>query len=347
MPKAAATTPKTPRSKANIHDVAKAAGVSIATVSRVLNKNKTVRSDMQERVMAAARSLGYTANSVGQALRTQRTHVIGTMLPKIDDPIFSIIGAGVQETLLARGYVGFMQTIGFDNRDLFDHAMSMIEKGAEGLIVVGQVQDERLLTYCQEFSFPIVSVYSYTESGALPSVGFDNYEAARQLLDMLAQFGHRKICMIAGTTDGNDRQARRVDAYNAFMAELGEEPIVETLDMTRDYATGASALRRILSRRPDVTAVLCNRDEIAFSVLAECRRRRIRVPEDLSVTGFDDLEHAALFNPSVTTAAVPARKMAEHAAEAIMNLLDSGSAIESARYETEVILRESTSRPKV
>lgn len=339
-------TEKTIRAKATIRDVARAAGVSIATVSRVLNKHETVRADLRDKVEEAARTLGYTANSVGQALRTQRTHVIGTMLPKLDDPLFSLVGNGVQEALLARGYVGFLQTIGFDTTRLYDAAMRMIEKGAEGLIVFGRLYDDRLINYCEEYDFPAVSLYSYDEESPLPTIGFDNYEATRQLLDMLVQFGHRRIAMIAGTTVGNDRQTARVRAYHDFCARMEQPRIIENIDMSREYATGATAIRNILKREPGVTAVVCNRDEVAFNVLAECRRRGIRVPQDLSVTGFDDLEYAALFHPSLTTAAVPAQAMARHAAEAIMDRLDEDKPIESVRYETEVILRESTSRPR-
>lgn len=322
------------------------ANVSIATVSRVLNKNDTVRADLREKVTEAARALGYTANSVGQALRTQRTHVIGTMLPKLDDPIFSLVGNGVQEALVARGYVGFLQTTGFDNFKLYDHAMRMVEKGAEGLIILGKLYDEKLISYCEDYNLPAVSMYSYDESSPLPTIGFDNYEATRQLLDMLVQFGHEAIAMIAASTRGNDRQASRVRAYEDFCQQRGRSVILESTDITREYATGASAIRRILSDHPEVTAVVCNRDEVAFSVLSECRRRNVKVPQDLSITGFDDLEYAALFHPSLTTAAVPAQRMARHAAEAIMDYLDEGKSIESVRYETEVILRESTSRPR-
>lgn len=346
MKKDAPVTEKNHRTKATIRDVARAAGVSIATVSRVLNKNETVRGDLREKVAEAARELGYTANSVGQALRTQRTHVIGTMLPKLDDTVFSIVGNGVQEALLARDYVGFLQTSGFDNSKLYDPAMKMIEKGAEGLIIHGTLEDQRLLTYCEDYKFPIVSMYTFDESSPIPTIGFDNFEATRQLLVMLEQFGHRRVAMIGASTVGNDRQRARIRAYQDFTARLGEPEIFETIDMGREHTTGASALRRILAQHPEVTAVVCNRDDVAFSVLAECRRRGVKVPEDLSVTGFDDLEYAALFNPSLTTAAAPSAQIARHAAEVMMNYLDHGTPIESMRYDTEVILRESTSRPR-
>lgn len=119
------------RSRPTVFDLARHAGVSTATVSRALNRPDTVRENLRLRVESSVAELGYVTSSVGKALRKQRTRIIGTLLPKLDDPLFSVFASGVQSALVDAGYVGFIQPVGFDNRKLTAHARTMIENGAE------------------------------------------------------------------------------------------------------------------------------------------------------------------------------------------------------------------------
>ncbi|WP_170134900.1 LacI family DNA-binding transcriptional regulator [Acuticoccus kandeliae] len=333
------------RGKATVHDVAKRAGVSIATVSRALNTPDAVRAELREEVLRAAKDLGYTANSVGKALRRRRSQVIGTLLPRLADPLFSLVASGIQDALVEHNYVGFLQTCGFDNRALYAHGRALVEKGAEGLIVFGRIDDEDLLDFAAKQNIPLVTVYSYDQASTVPTIGIDNYAATRQLTDLLLQLGHTKIAMISGPLAGNDRQQSRTKAFEDCLAEHGLDALVEQVDVEHERANGAVALQRLMSLRPDLTALLCNRDVIAFSAIAECRRLGLKVPEDLSLTGFDDVEYASLLDPPLTSVAVPAIEMGRHAAATIIRHLETGEAMHSAHYETEVILRRSTTRP--
>lgn len=334
------------RAKVTVYDVAREAGVSIATVSRALNAPDSVGKEMRDRVVKAAAMLDYTIDSVGKALRRQRTQIIATMLPRLDDPMFAIMASSIQETLSSNNYVGFVQTSGFNNKNLHNCAKKLIEKGAEGLIIFGKIEDNNLLNYIKSQNIPAVTLYSYYNDSQIPAFGFDNGAATEQLIELLVQLGHQRIAMISGPVDGNDRQAARVAVYQHAMHRIGSEPVVEFIDMSFELPDGAAALRRIIYHHPEVSALICNRDVIAFSVLAEAKKLGIRVPEQLSLTGFDDLDYAALFDPPLTTIAVPIEEMGRAAASSLIRHLDSGTPLSGMRFDTQVILRGSVSRPR-
>lgn len=338
---------KTKRTRATVFDVAKLAGVSIATVSRTLNSPDGVRQDLRDRVQAAAIQLDYFTDSVGKALRSKRTHIIGTMIPKLADPLFSVLASAIQETLEPKGYVGFVHMTGFDNSSLFDGARRLIERGCEGLIVFGRIDDQRLIDYAASHEFPLISAYSYSPEAGAPTVGFDNYNATEQLVTLLQDLGHRHIAMISGQPKGNDRQEARISAFNEVQSRLGVPPVIEFVEMDGDeLPSGSAAFLRIMQQHPETTAIVCNRDVFAFGVIAEARKLGIRVPEDLSLTGFDDIDYAALIDPALTTVGVPAARIGAAAAAAMIRHLDAGAALQNIRFETEVILRKSVSRPR-
>lgn len=334
------------RVRVTVHDVAQAANVSIATVSRALNAPESVRLELRERVLKAAATLNYSTDSVGKALRLQRTHIVATMLPRLDDPLFSLIASGIQETLTSKDYIGFVQTTGFDNRRLYQHARRMIDSGAEGLIVFGEIEDPQLLDFAATTNFPIISAYSFNEASPIPTIGFDNRRATQQLITLLLQLGHDHIAMISGPPEGNDRQRLRMEAFRDTLTEHGLKVVIEIIDMTFEVPDGASALRKIRAEHPEVTALVCNRDAMAFSVLSECKRQGIAVPSQLSVTGFDDIDYATLIDPPLTTVAVPAVEIATSAAQSLIRWLDKGVRPGHLRFETEVILRGSAGRPQ-
>ncbi|MFO1091321.1 MAG: substrate-binding domain-containing protein [Hyphomicrobiales bacterium] len=332
--------------RATVHDVAQRAEVSIATVSRALNTPQMVRPEVRDRIFKAAAELDYTANSIGKALRRRRTQIIGTLVPALNDPLFSEVANGVQQALAQDGYVGFLQTSGFDNRRLFEQAKHMIDGGAEGLLVFGRIDDQRLLDHAAQRGFPLLSIYSYDRTSTVPAVGIDNARATQQLIDVLRELGHRQIAMISGDTDGNDRQAARAAAYGERMTELGSPIALEVLKTGDELSGSVAALHRLLEHHDETTAIICNRDNIAFAVLSECRRLGIEVPEKLSVTGFDDLSFAPLLDPSLTAVSVPAEQIGRLAAKAMMSFLENGEPLTSVCLDTEVVVRGSTARPR-
>lgn len=302
-------------------DVARAADVSVATVSRAFNIPAIVRDDVRERVMAAASSLGYSPNPAAKALRLQRTNIFGAAIPTLDYGIFARMVNSFQERLSQSGHSVLVATTGFDNRSLLDTIRGLVECGAQAVLTTGRVEDDALREFLRETRTPVVTTYSYQERDQIPSIGFDNYAATGVVVDYLLRLGHRNIVMVAARTKGNDRQEARVRCFRDMMAAAGLAKCAHV--MGKDYAfvlaDGIDAMRRIHRELPATTAVVCNSDVFAFGVLAECRKLGIRVPEDLSVTGFDDFDFAALTDPPLTTVAVPAKEMGIKAAEALLD----------------------------
>lgn len=329
-----------------VFDVARLAEVSIATVSRVLNDAPNVNAAMKARVLQAANTLGYATNSAGKALRKRRTQTIATIVPKLDNAIFSEATNSIQEVLMEQDYVGYVQTVGFDNSDLYGYARHFIDRGAEGLIVFGRIDDEKLIEFAKSSQFPIVQAYSYLPDNPLPSVGIDNYSATRQLLQLMLQLGHTKIAMICRPLAGNDRQQSRAASFTERMQEQGLTPVLQYVGPNQTLPDGSAGLRALMAEHPETTAVLCNSESIAFGVLAECRKLGLRVPQDLSVCGFDDVSFAPLLDPPLTTLSIPVADIGRQAALSLLANIESGQKIHSTVFDTSLIVRASTDRPR-
>jgi LacI family transcriptional regulator len=152
--------------------------------------------------------------------------------------------------------------------------------------------------------------------------------------------------MIAGLTDGNDRQRDRIAAYRHCLSEAGAAGADRVICRSFDMAAGGAALAEIIERFPDSTAIVCNTDIFVVGAYAECRRRGLRVPDDLSIVGFDDAEFAPLLDPPLTTVVVPSDAMGLGAAEALLKALRTKTRPEALRLETRLIVRGSTARPR-
>lgn len=342
------TPPRKPKKRPTVTDISAAAQVSVATVSRALNFPETVSEDTRNRVLAVANELGYVINPAAKALRMNKTQIVGAIIPTLDHAFYAKLVNSFQETLVPSGYAVFILSVGFDNSKIYEQARALVERGAQGLLVVGRIYDERLRNFISERRIATVTTYTYTDDADLPAVGFDNYAATRQMVDYLVGLGHRRLAMIAGPQAGNDRQQSRVKAFLDAHAALGfgdPWPVIE-----RSYGdavfNGAEAMRHIHTEFHDVTAVVCNSDTFAFGAIAECRRMGLRVPQDISIAGHDDQAIAGYIDPPLTTIAVPAKEMGVRSAEALVNALDRGREIRPVRLDANLIIRTSTAPPR-
>ena len=193
--------------------------------------------------------------------------------------------------------------------------------------------------------FPFVATYAVGGPG-VSFVGFDNYKAGGMAARFLIDLGHRKLAMLAGITKSNDRAADRVRGFVEAADRLGvAKANIEVVEAPYRMDSGEAALGVILDRRPDTTAVFCGSDILAVGALKGCRDRGVRVPDDLSVVGFDNLEVAEYLSPALTTIAIPAEAMGSRAAEFL--LADRAARELHARVElqTQLIARETTAPP--
>ncbi|WP_269057869.1 LacI family DNA-binding transcriptional regulator [Pseudomonas monteilii] len=285
--------------KVNVTDVAKAAGVSVATVSRSFNLPAHVRDAVREKVLKIAGELGYMPNASAKALRLRKTNIIGAIVPTLTHSIYSTMMNSFQQEMARYGYVVCILTCGFDSAAILNSAKKLIEQGVEGLLVVGQISDQATIDYINSHQTPVVCTYSFIREHAFPCIGFDNYQSSQVVAEYMLGLGHRNFCLLTGPMQGNDRQQARTQAFIDTLSNFHEVCRYRMYECQPEFTIsfGEQSLRRAQLDFPEATAIVCNSDVIAFGVLSACKRVGINVPQDLSVVGFDNLEFSEYLNP--------------------------------------------------
>lgn len=335
---------------AKVKDVAKAAGVSVATVSRAFNPLAQVSEEARQRVLEVAKQLGYSPNPAAKALRMQRTFIVGAVFPAVDYGFYARLLNSFQQRMNDAGYLCVMLTAGFDNSKIFNSVRQLLDRGVEALMVVGRIDDPRLIAHLLERRIPVVTTFSTLIDAPFSSVGIDNYAATTRVMRHLLELGHREFAMISGPAAGNDRQQARQRAFCDALTAAGitSEPLI--LERTQGYLIkyGVDAFQTIRENHPRVTAVVCNSDAYGMAVLLESSRHGVSVPSDLSVVGFDDQEFAALLNPPMTTVSFSVEEMGTRAADSLLRKLSgevSSDFTEHVALETSLAVRGSTAPP--
>lgn len=336
--------------KITIREVARAAGVSVATVSRALNTPGQVTPALRTRVCDAAERLGYLAHGAARALASRRSGAIGAVVPTLDNPVFAACIDALQQRLDGHGYALLLASAGYDAAREARELRALLARGVDGVMLIGADHPPAvwdLLAPGGGRGVPAVVTWTAGDPAApVPCIGFDNRAAARRVAAHLLELGHRRIAMIAGPTRGNDRAAARVVGVREALAAAGlrlEPPYLTE----RPYvvAEGRAALMALMALPEPPTAVICGNDHIAFGALAGARALGLRVPQDLSVTGFDDLDFAAYADPALTTVQVPAAEMGRRAADHLVAAAAGKSPPPPAELEAPVMLRGTTAAP--
>lgn len=326
-------------------DVARRAGCSTATVSRVLNKPERVNRIVRERVDEAIQELGYLRNGAAQALRSRRTRTIGAIIPTLDHAIYSHLLATLQGYASAHGYSLLVTTSGFQVEQELRQARLLVERGAEGLVLVGHTHSEDLYTALEAKGIPFVNTYTYKPDSPHSSVGFDNRAAARQIVEYLIDLGHRDFAFMVGFQKDNDRVKDRIaGALDALAArEVTARPVI--VEEPYSIEGGREGVRRIFGNAVRPTALFCGSDVLAFGAIIECDAMGIAVPKEASIAGFDDLEFSAHLRPPLTTIRVPAADMGRRAGEVLLARIGGQPHSLHSPMETNLILRRSTAPP--
>ena len=334
-----------------IADVARVAGVSIATASRTLNRTRPVAPHLQAQVQAAARDLGYAPNPHARALARAQDTTIGVIVHDVSDPYFSEIVRGILQATSDAGQMVLICNTYRDRDRELAYMAAFRARRSGALILAGSGMEDR------EFGALMTrQILDFEAAGGRTAligrhhapgdvVMADNLGGARALAQHLVELGHRTIGVIAGPsrlTTTHDRLAGfRVGLADAGIT-LPDEHTVIGGDFTRD--AGAKGATALLERVPGMTAIFALNDVMAVGALSVLRSRHLRVPEDISLCGFDDIPLAGDLWPPLTTVHVP---MVEMGAQALtLALLPKGAEIRAVHLPTHVIVRESTAAPK-
>lgn len=328
-----------------IEDVARRAGVSTATVSRCLNNPRTVRDQTRTLVEAAILELGYTPHFGARALALNRTHTIGAVIPTMENAIFARGLQAVQERLSENGTTLLLACSGYDPDREARQLSTLIQRGVDGVLLIGEARPESTYALLRNRPVPVVLVWCDGQSTDQVCVGFDNRTAARAMGDLVLEYGHRSIAMVAGITAWNDRAARRVDGIRDALDAAGL--VLDTDNLVEAEYTleaGANAFRQLCARPERPTAVICGNDVLAAGVVQAAKDMGLRVPDDVSVTGFDNIDLASVVEPALTTVHVPHRRMGWSAADKLLEMQSSGERGANISFSTELVVRASLAR---
>jgi LacI family transcriptional regulator len=328
-------------------DVARAAGVSVASVSRVINHHPHVTPEVHERVGAAMAELGYVANPTARALAGGRTQVIGLLTQEVQNPFSYAVISGVDEAVSGLGYDFLLCTTHARREKEAEYVARLSGGMVDGLLII---LPRGLPDYVGELraaSFPFVLIDYDADAPGCSVVNATNRQGARAAIRHLLDLGHRRIGFITGRPNVG-ATTERLAGYRDALAEAGLEPREEDI-VAGDFMEprGHDAALELLGRPDAPTAVFASSDSAAFGVLRAARELGLQVPRDVSVVGFDDVPEASLIAPALTTVRQPLREMGRAAVRQLMLLL-ADPTLPPARLvlETELMLRGTTAAPR-
>ena len=335
-------------------DVADLAGVSTASVSRVLNKGEFVSETLRLRVESAVRTLGWIPNAAAKALASRRTRTVGALIPNLGHPNFGRVIQALQHKLDEHSYTLFLACTEQKLASTRDQALKMVEQGVECLVMIGLTQPPDLFPFLKDQGIPSVITYTSgvgtkTDFSATRIIGFDNRLSMSKVVRHLLDFGHRSFgCITITAVEHNDRMMQRVDGAREALAVEGlairPQHLIEV--PSSSIACGREGLRRILEATPWPTAVICTNDYFAAGALFEADSQGIHVPQQISIVGFDDLELSAHLHPPLTTVTVPDEEMGNEIGKFIVAYLEGEEVEELALlFPAELVVRASAGPP--
>ena len=339
-------------STVSIKDVARIAGVSIATVSRCINEPDRVRLNTREKVQNAIEQTGYSPNTLAQSFRRGKTHVIMVVLPSVGDPFFTGVMKGIREVAAGNGYSLLINETQFNTITADEIGSIVVSRQADGIILLAAMSPfgTRVLSAKSQRALPMVIGCETVspELSSYPGIHIDNIAAAREATDYLLKLGHEKIAFIYGehkTLLTMDRERGYREAMKKAARIIDSGWVVEG-GLTLDGAMDATAKLLALPNAP--TAIFCATDEMAMGCLHAVSEAGLDVPGDISVMGFDDNRYAKITNPPLTTVSQPVEKIGRRVMERLLAEIENGRSADAEPeiVPHELVVRASTAPPR-
>jgi LacI family transcriptional regulator len=326
-------------------DVARLANVSTATVSRCLNSPDQVVGGTRERVLQAVAELGYAPNFSARSLAARQTNTVGVIIPTMENAVFARGIQAFQEELGRHGKTLLIASSAYQPRLEEEQVRTLVARGADALLLIGYERSDDLYAFLKRRAIPTLVAWSYEKGRDQVAIGFDNVAAMAELTRLVIAHGHCRIACISAPTAENDRARGRVEGIRQALRNAGlDGDGMAYIETPYGIENGETAFRQIIAAAPDTTAVMCVNDVLAIGALRAAREMGLRVPEDISVTGFDDIEIAMLAEPSLTTVHVPHREMGRRAAAMLLGMMQHDVPPESVKLPTDIRLRKSLGR---
>lgn len=327
---------------ATIQDVAKKAGVSVATVSRVLNSSPSVSQEAKEKVMNAIKELNYHPNLLGRNLRRMETKMILALLPNISNPFYARIVKGIEDVGHKNGYNVMLCNTDSDIKRERIYLELLKNRLSDGVIFMAPEMDKDELTLIGQ-NYPVVQCCEYKEGASVSHVSIDNFAAAYKAVKHLTGLGHQRIAMISSDNKFLSTKQREA-GYKKALEDEGIK-IDEALIKYGDYGfkSGLRAAKQLLLPDLRPTAIFAISDLMAVGVIRAVKEAGLKVPEDVAVVGFDDISFASMYDPMLTTISQPKYDLGCVAMELLLKHINEKlSEPQNIILEHELIIREST-----
>ena len=330
----------------SIKDIARAASVSHSTVSRALRDSPLVSAETTALIRKIAKEQGYTVSAVARGLVTRKTKTIGVVVTTIADPFVSEVVSGIEQAANDHGYSVFLADSYADPDREVRVVQSFAERRVEGIVVTASRVGTIYLEILSELKVPIVLINNQRRGEFMHSVMIENVEASRQATQHLIGLGHRRIAYL-GDQFGYQSDTERFAGYRQAL-EQAALPFLPELVVHGDGKPegGVKAMAFLLGLPQAPTAVFCYNDMSALGALRCIHESGLRVPEDISLVGFDDLFFASYTQPPLTTVRQPRQRMGLLAMEILLKLMSGQDSTDTIEVPAELIVRESTAPPR-
>ena len=329
---------------ATMRDVAQQAGVSIKTVSRVVNNQGEIADTTRQRVLEAIEDLGYRPSRVARALVTQRTNTIGLVVGDITNPFFPEIARGVQDAAQIADYNVFLCNTDGNPEQELSTLESLAGHGVDGIIIYPSYESIQNLTTFAAYYRPLVVVNYPFEHTDVALIMVDNRKGARLAVDHFVSNGHANIGMLTGIQSSSLDKVRRIqgfkDALCAHNLPVVEDWIVPGTDPT--FESGYRTTKKLLQEYPQITAIFTYNDLLALGAIRACSDMGLNVPNDCAIIGFDDIQWAATSTPQLTTVRVDKYDLGRRSLNRILEMLAQPDAVfPKVALDVELVVRES------
>lgn len=327
------------RPPATIKDVARIAGVSVATVSRALNGAENVLPDTRQRILDVARELRYSPSGAARSLITRKTDTVGALLPDLHGEFFSELIRGIDQAARARG-LHLLLSSSHDDADEAAAALRAMNGRVDGLVVMSPHADDDFLAQNLPHNLPAVLLNSGVRRPSQRVFAIDNYGGAREMTEHLVRTGRRRIAFLGGPA-ANFEARERERGYRAGLGKAMKPWLLEgDFSESAGERTGAALLAMPAAERPD--AVFAANDIMAIGLLGALQAGGVRVPEDIALAGFDDIPVARYVSPALTTMRVPIAALGGQALDALADALDGGGAdMDATVMPVQLVVRRS------
>jgi len=309
-----------------LHDVAKLAGVAPITASRALSKPSQVSADVLRKVTDAVNRTGYVRNVLAGGLASARSRLVAAVVPTISGPVFLQTVQALTDALAEHGYQLMLGQSGYvDSREdaLLD---AIIGRRPDGIVLTGIMHSAEGRKRLMAAGIPVVETWDLTPTPLDMLVGFSHGDVGRAVVEFLRRKGRKSLAIVAGD---DERSVRRLRAFQEAAAAAGLPVTVVYVPAPTTLKSGRVALRQLLEQRPDIDAVFCSSDLLALGVMTEAQAGGIRVPEQLAVVGFGDLEFSADLHPALTTVRIDGTAIGRQAAQFIVDRAEGREIVES------------------